>query len=101
MTAGISASKRTHVDVALVELAEAPALRTFAAVHALHLVAAERKGEIVLVLGDVTRQRHGEIEAECQLRHGALRQAFPRPFGGLVQRAGRLHEVHLPLRFAA
>ena len=57
-----------HVDVALVELAEAAALRALAAVHALDLVAAEREGELVLVLGDVARQRHGEVEAQRQLR---------------------------------
>ena len=57
-----------HVDVALVELAEAAALRALAAIHALHLVAAEREREFVFVLGDVARQRHGEVEAQRQFR---------------------------------
>jgi hypothetical protein len=35
-----------HVDVALVELAEAPALRALAAIHALHLVAPEREAPV-------------------------------------------------------
>src|SRR6185437_14381057 len=49
-----------HVDVALVELAETPALGALAAIHLLHLVTAEREAEVALVLGDVTRQRHGQ-----------------------------------------
>ncbi len=63
-----------HVDVALVELAEAAALRALAAVDALDLVAAEREGQVVLVLGHVARQRHGQVEAQRQLR-----QAFACP----------------------
>ena len=42
------------------------------------------------MLGDVARERHGEIEAQRQL--GLL---------ALLQRAGRLHEVDLPLGLAA
>src|SRR5690606_27949594 len=81
-----------HVNVALVELAEAPALGALAAVHALHLVAAERERELMLVLGHVARQRHGEVKAQ--------RQVGP-PAVGLLQRAGGLHEVHLTLGVAA
>ena len=57
-----------HIDVALVELAETTALRTLAAVHALHLVATEREGQFVFVLGHVARQRHGEVEAQRHFR---------------------------------
>ncbi len=78
------------VDVALVELAEAAALRALAAIDALDLVAAEREGQIVLVLGDVARERHREIETQREL--GLL---------ALLHRAGRLHEVDLPLGLAA
>ena len=85
-----------HVDVALVELAEAAALRAFAAVHTLHLVAAERERELVLVLGNVARQRHGQVEAQRQLR-----RAVNFALGGILERAGGLHEVHLPLGLAA
>ena len=81
-----------HVDIALVELAETPALRALAAVHLLHLVAAEREAEVALMLGDVARERHGEVEAQRQLGRALL---------GLAQRAGGLHEVHLPLGLAA
>src|SRR3546814_6425040 len=56
-----------HVDVALVELAETPALGALAAVHALHLVAAERERQLVLVLGHVARQRHRQVEAQREL----------------------------------
>ena len=53
-----------HIDVALVELAETPALRALAAIHALHLIAAEREREIVFMFGDVAGQRHGQVEAQ-------------------------------------
>ncbi len=51
------------VDVALVEFAKAPRLVALAAVDPLHLVAPKGEGEIGFVLGDVARERHGEIEA--------------------------------------
>ncbi len=85
-----------HVDVALVELAETAALGALAAVDALHLVAAEREGQLVLVLGDVARQRHGQIEAQRQFRH-----AFTLPASTACQRAGGLDEIDLPLGLAA
>jgi hypothetical protein len=81
-----------NVDVALVELAIAALLRALAAIDPLDLVAAERKVELVLVLGDVARQRYGEVEAQRELGQLAL---------GLLERAGRLHEVHLLLGVAA
>ncbi len=83
-----------HVDVALVELAEASALRALAAVHALDLVAAERETQIVLVLGDVARQRHGQIEAQREFRRLS-------PSSVRVKRTGRLHEIYLALGLAA
>src|SRR5690606_441385 len=81
-----------HVDVALVELAEAAALGALATVHALHLVAAERERQFVFVLGHVARQRHGQVEAQRELRQ---------PLGCLLQRAGGLGEIDLALGFAA
>ncbi len=63
------------VDVALVELAESSALRALAAIDALDLVTAEREREIVLVLGDVARERHREIEPERQIGLLALLHA--------------------------
>src|SRR4029077_14506095 len=57
------------VDVALIELAEAPALhlRVLAAPHALDLVAAEGEGELALAHRDVAREGHGEVEAQRAL----------------------------------
>jgi hypothetical protein len=60
-----------HVDIALVELAVPPALRPLAAVHPLHLVAAEGKGELVFMFGDIARQRDREVEAQRQFRAAA------------------------------
>ena len=84
-----------HVDVALVELTEAAALGALAAVHPLHLVATEREGQFMLVLGHVARQRHGQVEAQ---RH--FRQRTVTRFGGVGQRTGGLHEIHLALGLA-
>src|SRR5436853_7254387 len=57
------------VDVALIELAEAPALhlRVLAAPYALDLVAAEGKGKLSLAHRDVAGERHREIEAQRPL----------------------------------
>src|SRR5438067_2355809 len=57
------------VDVALIELAEAPALhlRVLAAPYALDLVAAEGKGKLALAHRDVAGERHREIEAQRPL----------------------------------
>jgi len=76
-----------HVDVALVELAETAPLRTFAAVDPLHLVAAEREGQLMFVLGHVSGQRHGEIETQ---RH--FRQRGVAGLRGIGQHTGGLHE---------
>src|SRR3546814_652554 len=81
-----------HVDVALVELAETPALGALAAVHALHLVAAERERQLVLVLGHVARQRHRQVEAQRELGQAVT---------VLLEGPRRLHEIHLPLGLAA
>ncbi len=78
------------VDVALVKLAEASALGSLAAVHALDLIAAEREMELVLVLGHVTRERHREIETQSELGRMTL-----------LQRARGLDEIDLPLGLAA
>ncbi|EEF93361.1 hypothetical protein CATMIT_02012, partial [Catenibacterium mitsuokai DSM 15897] len=86
-----------HVDVALVELAVAAALLALAAVDALHLIAAERERQLCLVLGHVTRQRHGQVEAQRQLRRGAA-VAFLCVVGA---RASGLDEIHLTLGLAA
>ena len=77
-----------HVDVALIKLAETPFLRALAAVDPLDLVTTEGKRQLVLMLGHITGQRHGQIEAQGELRGAAL-----------LQCAGRLYEVHLPLGF--
>jgi hypothetical protein len=52
----------------LVELAEPAALGALAAPHLLYLIAAKRKDQLVRVLRDVTRQRHGKVEVQAQLR---------------------------------
>ena len=92
------------VDVALVELAEPPALRPLAPVDPLHLVAPEREGQLVLVLGDVARQRHGQVEAQRQLgvcRLLAVGGLLTAGLARLLQRAGGLDEVDLALGLAA
>src|ERR1700733_7638872 len=60
-----------HVDIALIELAEASALRALAAVDALNLIAPKRKTQFMLMLGDVARQRDGKVEPQSQFRYVA------------------------------
>ncbi len=90
-----------HVDIALVELTEAPALRTLAAVHALHLITTEWKAQVVLVLGDIARQRHGQVEAQCKLGQPTVLGTLVGGRCGIGQRAGGLYEIHLALGLAA
>ena len=49
------------VDVALVELAKPAARRTIRAPHRLNLIALEELRQLVLILRDDARQRHGQI----------------------------------------
>src|SRR5204863_10063823 len=55
------------VNVALVELAEASARGAIRAPDGLNLVALEKPGELVAVLGDDARERDGQIIAERQV----------------------------------
>jgi hypothetical protein len=79
-----------HVDVALVKLAKAPALRALTAIDALDLVAPERKIEFMLMFRHIAGERHGEVEAQGQFGLAAL-----------LHGTGGLHEVHLTLGFTA
>ena len=56
-----------HVDVGLIELAEAAALGALAAVDLANLIAAEGEGEVVVVQGDVLRQRHRQVKAQREI----------------------------------
>ena len=59
------------VDVALIELAEAPARRPVGPPHRLHLIPLEILGQLRLVVGDDARQRHREVVAQRQVRFAA------------------------------
>ena len=72
------------VDVALIELPETSPLRRLPAVDPLDLVAAEREGEPLFVLGHVPGEGYRQVETQGQIRFAAL---LPRP--------GRLDEVDL------
>src|SRR6185503_11448246 len=52
---------------ALEELAEAPARRTVGAPHRLDLVALEQARQLVLILRDDARQRHGQVVAQREI----------------------------------
>ena len=60
-----------RVDVALVELAEASARRPIGAPHRLDLIALEEPRQLVLILRDDARERHGEVVAQRQIRLAA------------------------------
>ena len=56
-----------RVDVALVELAEASARRPVGAPHRLNLIALEEPRQLVLVLRDDARERHGQVVAQREV----------------------------------
>ena len=55
------------VDVGLIELAEAAALRALAAIDLSDLETAERESEVGIMQGNVFRQRHRQVEAKGQV----------------------------------
>ena len=64
-----------RVDVALVELAEAALLRAIGAPDRLYLIALEELRQLAAILGDHSRERHGEVVAQrqvCLAGFGAL-----------------------------
>ena len=87
---GIELVLADDVDIALVEFTEPAALRPLAAIDALHLVAAEREGQLMLMLRHVAGEGDGEVEAQGQFR------LMP-----LLQAAGALDEIDLLLGLAA
>jgi len=56
-----------HVNVGLIELAEATLLRPFAPPHLLDLVAPKREREVALALLDIARERHREVKVKAKL----------------------------------
>src|SRR5262249_10376039 len=62
-----------RVDVALIKLAEPSTLRPVGAPDRLNLIALEKPGQLVLILGDDPGQRHGEVVAQREVgRAGRL-----------------------------
>ena len=55
------------VDICLIELAEAAALRALAAIDLSDLETAERESEVGIMQGNVFRQRHRQVEAKGQV----------------------------------
>ena len=66
-------ARADDVDVALVELAVAPLLRTVGAPHRLHLVTLEGEGDFTLVLNHVAGERDRQVVAQALLAN--LREA--------------------------
>ena len=56
-----------RVDVALIELAEPPARRAIGAPHRLNLIALEELRQLVLILRDDARERHGQVVAQREI----------------------------------
>ena len=56
------------VDVGLIELAETAALCALTAVYLADLEAAEREGQLAVVLRDVLRERNGEVKSAAKGR---------------------------------
>ena len=74
-----------HVDVALVELAITPRLLPLTPPNLLHLVAAEWKHQLVLILRDIVGERNCEVEMKCHVRL--------RPFDETADNLQHLHIV--------
>ena len=55
------------VNIRLIELAEAAALRALAAIDLSDLETAERESEVGIMQGNVFRQRHRQVEAKGQV----------------------------------
>ena len=85
------------VHVALVELAEPPALGALSAPDFLYLVPAEGEGQLLAALGDVAREGDGEVEvkAELDVALRQLRRVADRVDLGLDS-AGLLRGQHVP-----
>src|SRR5690606_41415467 len=72
---------------------EAAALGAFAAIDPLHLVAPERECQVVLMLGHVAGQGHGEVEAQGKL---GARIAL----AGRDRKSTRLNSSHVKISYA-
>lgn len=56
-----------HVDIALIELAEAAMSRAISAVNGLDLISFKDASDLVLVHGDESGEGHGEVVSEAQV----------------------------------
>src|SRR6266496_294347 len=65
-------TRTEHVNIALIELSESSASGAIGPPHGLNLVALEKLRQFVLILGDDTSQRHGQIVAQRQIRFAGL-----------------------------
>ena len=61
------------IDIGLIKFPKTPPLRPLAAIHLADLIAAEGKGELAIVQGDVFCQRHGQIKAQRQVAIALLK----------------------------
>src|SRR5262249_26756508 len=77
-----------RVEVALHELAVAPALRVLAAPHGSDVVPLERQADLARVLRDEARQRHGEVEAHRDAAFAVVGEAVELLVGLLAALAG-------------
>src|SRR5262249_10937966 len=56
-----------RIDIALIELTEAPARRTIGTPDRLNLIALEETRYLRLMMRDNARQRHGQVVAQCEV----------------------------------
>src|ERR1041385_5650103 len=60
-------ARAEHIDVALIELAEAPTCRTIGAPNRLNLIALEEFRQLVLILRDNARERHSQVITQSEI----------------------------------
>src|SRR5215831_10750645 len=65
-------TRAQHVNITLIKLTKAPARRPVGAPDGLNLIALEEFRQFVLILRDDTRQGHGQIVAQSEVRRAAL-----------------------------
>jgi hypothetical protein len=82
-----------RIEIALHELAIPSGLRVLAAPHRGNVVPLERQPQLLRMLGDEPRQRHGEIEPQAHVAAAVILKAVELLVGFLAPFAGEDLEV--------
>ena len=56
-----------NIYIALIKLSVSPLLRAFTAENLAYLISLEGKNQFTLMHGDISRKRHREVKAQCDI----------------------------------